>query len=165
MLWLLKAPFKESHYLFHNGKTAVRIKKISHGKINGISQSCSCTEGRQSSLLEVGKEVNHRRKPILLGISTASHAVSHLLGLPLCQIPPLKYRLGLGNWRQSSHLKSCFDSLMPHVILRRHCEELQFSQSDAGHAMHHQKQRPGPVIQWRLILPFLPLLSLYSHGL
>lgn len=39
-LCVLKASLKESHYLFHNGKTAVRIKKISHGKINGISCSC-----------------------------------------------------------------------------------------------------------------------------
>lgn len=126
MLCVLKALLKEFRYLFHNGKTAVRIKKISHGKVNGISCSCSCTEGSQSPFPKVGEEGYPRRKPVFLDISTASHPVSNFLGMLLCQTPPLKLRLRKGKWSKSSQFKSSFDSLMPDVILKWSGEELQF---------------------------------------
>lgn len=147
MVCVLKVLLKVSHYFFHNGKTAVRIKKISCGKVNGISFSCSCTEGSQSPFLKVGKEVYHRRKPILLDISTASHPVIHLFCMPLCQTPPQKHRLGMGKWRKSSTFKSCFDSLMPLADATCHSEVIWWRaaafRSRCWSAVCHQKQRPA----------------------
>lgn len=169
MLCVLKVLLKVSHYFFHNGKTAVRIKKISCGKVNGISFSCSCTEGSQSPFLKVGKEVYQRRKPILLDISTASHPVIHLFCMPLCQTPPQKHRLGMGKWRKSSTFKSCFDSLMPLADATCHSDVTLWRaaafRSRCWSCCVPSEAEACCWLTWRLILAFPPALSLHSWSL